>query len=222
MNGVICIFAKVPRAGHVKTRLAKSLGDASAVALAEAFIEDTVALATTIPSASVVIAFDDAAPACWQSKGIATTLQGDGDLGARLERVLGRALADHPWAIALGADSPGMPATLVCSAVDALVGCASPAAALGPCRDGGFYLLGVSALAPGTLARVRWSTSSAHADTERALTDVGVPITRLDPWFDVDEIEDLDHLRDLLRQRQVTAPATARALEAIDGRTLDG
>ena len=86
-------------------------------------------------------------------------------------------------------------------------------AVLGPCRDGGFYLLGVRRpLREGTLDHVRWSTADALEDTALALTLAGCTPVRLAPWFDVDDAADLAHLEALLATSAVAAPATLRLL----------
>lgn len=210
-SGAICVLAKVPRPGRVKTRLARTLGDERAAALAEAFLEDTLAGLGATP-ASVILALDEDAPGRWHALAARVWMQGDGSLGDRLERVLGRALEDHPWAVALGADSPGLPVHLLNDAATALDPAPDERCVLGPCRDGGFYLLGVRRVKPGMLAGVRWSTPDALDDTEGSLRLAGLSPVRLALWFDVDEPDDLVHLRTLIEGGQVCAPATARLL----------
>lgn len=210
-SGAICVLAKVPRPGRVKTRLARTLGDQRAAALAEAFLEDTLAGLGAMP-ASVILALDEDAPERWNTLAAHVWRQGDGSLGDRLERVLGRALEDHPWAVALGADSPGLPVHMLNHAAAALDPAPDERCVLGPSRDGGFYLLGVRRMTPGMLAGVRWSTPDALADTEGSLRLAGLSPVRLAPWFDVDEPDDLAHLRTLIEGGRVCAPATARLL----------
>ena len=41
-SGSICVLVKQPQEGNAKTRLAKTIGDRAAAALAQAFIEDTL------------------------------------------------------------------------------------------------------------------------------------------------------------------------------------
>jgi rSAM/selenodomain-associated transferase 1 len=212
-RGAICVFAKVPRPGHVKTRLARTRGDRVAASLAAAFLEDTLALLREV-DASVILALDDEPPECWRSACFWKCWhQGQGTLGERVERVLGRALERHPWAIALGADSPGLPRSIVEGAIDSLRLRGGPDAVLGPCPDGGFYLLGVRAPWPaGTLGTARFSTAHALEDTQRALQGAGFSTQRLDAWFDIDEEDDLVRLETLLANGAVDAPATARVL----------
>lgn len=67
-------------------------------------------------------------------------LQGEGDLGARLERILSCALKSSLFAIAIGGDTPGLPSDLFEQARAALH---VADAVIGPSEDGGFYLLGM-------------------------------------------------------------------------------
>ena len=108
----VCVFAKPPRPGRVKTRLVSALGEEGAAELAGAFLRDTLAQVQALPWADPVVAttgdLGALAPA-----GVETWLQGEGDLGQRIERVMRRALADREQAVALGADTPGLPVRLL-------------------------------------------------------------------------------------------------------------
>lgn len=83
-----------------------------------------------------------------------TWLQGKGDLGARLERILSKVLDIASLAIVVGTDSPGMPTRLFRQAHDAVQ---AADVVLGPCNDDGFYLLGLRRHIPGVLADISWS-----------------------------------------------------------------
>ncbi|MBK8172850.1 MAG: hypothetical protein IPK60_21290 [Sandaracinaceae bacterium] len=52
----LCIFAKAPRAGAVKTRLAATIGADAAAQLADAFFWDTLEVAEKLASVRVVVA----------------------------------------------------------------------------------------------------------------------------------------------------------------------
>ena len=67
-----------------------------------------------------------------------TWLQGDGELGERLERMFQRALETAPWAMAIGADSPGFPLDAI---IDAERRLRSIDVVFGPADDGGFYFV---------------------------------------------------------------------------------
>ena len=209
-RGCICVFAKPPRPGTVKTRLTSVLGDEGAAALARAFLLDTWSTVTRVSGVDVVLAATEVDAPEWPSLDVAEVWpQGAGTLGDRLERVLRRALHAHPFAIAIGTDIPGLPLSRLDDACEAL---RTADAVLGPADDGGFYLIGVSTCPHGLLDTVPWSASDTCA---RALERFGhhhLTTTVIDPWFDVDEPADLDALRRRIRDGTIHAPETARIL----------
>ena len=213
-RGCLCIFAKPPRAGLVKTRLTGALGDEGAAQLASAFFEDTWAVATSVAWADCVLATTEVDAPEWRLPQHAIAWpQGDGNLGRRLEQILGRALATHDFALAIGTDSPGMPSALLDAARIAL---RSADAVIGPTEDGGFYLLGLRACPTGLLAGIPWSRTDTCARTVGQLRRFGLRVAVLPPWFDVDRPEDLDRLRMMVATGRLSAPATTRALVRLE------
>ncbi len=55
-EAMVCIFVKPPEPGAVKTRLIPELGPERTAELAEAFLQDTVAMVRTLPWAECIIA----------------------------------------------------------------------------------------------------------------------------------------------------------------------
>jgi uncharacterized protein len=213
-QATVCVFAKPPRPGLAKNRLAAAVGEARAAALAQAFFEDTWAAASSLPWARAVLATTDPAAAEWGgAKRAPPWPQGGGDLGDRLERVLRRALHDTPAALAIGTDTPGLPPVLLSQARAAL---RDADAVLGPSEDGGFYLLGLRRCPPGLLRDLPWSAADTFVQTLSRIRERGLRTMVIAPWFDVDRPADLACLRALIARGEVHAPHTARALEAID------
>jgi rSAM/selenodomain-associated transferase 1 len=206
----LCIFVKEPRAGAVKTRLAATIGAEAAARLARAFFLDTIELAQRLSSARVVVALSGEDTMFPEIHGrFEVWSQGDGDLGARMERILRRALEESPRALAIGTDSPGLPLTLLENALKSL---GSHDAVMGPADDGGFYLLGLTACPEGLLASLPWSADDTRARTLSRLHERGLSVELLDPWFDVDVEADLDRLRSLLAAGTIHAPKTSQIL----------
>ncbi|HEY6006575.1 MAG TPA: TIGR04282 family arsenosugar biosynthesis glycosyltransferase [Anaeromyxobacter sp.] len=211
----VCVFAKPPRPGQAKTRLAAALGDERAAALARAFFEDTWSAVTSIPWATPVLATTDPSAGEWVGVPRARVWsQGGGDLGERLERVLRRALRGAAAALAIGTDTPGLPPALLSQARLAL---RRADAVLGPCEDGGFYLLGLRRCPPGLLRDLPWGSADTFRRTASRLRERGLRTGVISPWFDVDRLADLECLHALVARGEVRAPRTARALEALDG-----
>ncbi len=201
---MICIFAKPPVAGQVKTRLAAALGSERAAELARAFLDDTISAVQALPWAQPALATTEIV-----ESGLPLLLQGEGDLGERIERVLRAALQVAPPAIAIGADAPALPRRFLEAARAALD---RADAVVGPAEDGGFYLLGLRLCPEGLLAGLPWSASDTFTRTVERLRARGLRVEVLERWFDVDRAEDLERLRALLRSGEIDAPRTARLL----------
>lgn len=203
----VYIFAKPPRPGEVKTRLARTLGQHAASALAEAFLLDTVAtvrragfqpvLATTEPEHDFGIAIDRVG-------------QGTGDLGSRLEHVLSAGLCEHEVVVAIGADSPGLPEDrlreVVATARAGRVGVI-------PARDGGFVALATTVLPAGIFAGVPWSSHDTLARVLDAFGEHGLPVKCREAWFDIDDEDDLTWFRG--RVPRASAPRTWERLDRL-------
>lgn len=216
-RGAICLVVKPPRAGEVKTRLGAVFGDDAAAALATAFLGDTLAALRALGRpAELLVATTAAAlpgPIAPEAAGLRHLSQGDGELGARLASIVERALADHPWVLLVGADSPGMPPEHYRGAVDALA--AGAEAVIAHALDGGFWLLGLRRAPAGLFDAVPWSTAAAGATMEARLRAFGLAPVRGAPWFDVDVPRDLARLHRLLTAGWLRAPRTAEALWAV-------
>jgi len=216
----VCIFAKVPERGQVKTRLARTEGDERATQLATAFWRDTNLLAgraaLELPNTRVVNVLAGDLSLATKNEALGEVwLQGEGSLGDRLERNLHRALTDSKAVIALGTDSPGLPFDLL---LEAAVRLRADDAVIGPAADGGYYLLGLRTCPDGLLDGVQWSTSETRRQTCERLTACGLGWLLLGEWFDVDTQSDLDRLRGLLRNGDAVAPHTRLVLGMDDAR----
>lgn len=209
----VCVFAKPPRPGQAKTRLAAAIGDAAAARLAEALLRDAWSTVRALDWARPILATTDEHDEFWRSLGCEDVWsQGEGDLGERMERVLRRALAVDHAAIGVGADCPTL--------TDSRLGRAKAAlsrhdAVIGPSEDGGFYLLGLRRCPEGLLDDVAWSTDQACVQTMERMHGAGLTVSVLPTAFDVDRPEDIHRLRALGPQLGRMAPETSRALEEL-------
>ena len=187
----IVIFAKQPVPGRVKTRLIPALDPDGAARLAREMLERTVeeALATGLP----VELCGDPDAALWQeaTPGLALTAQGEGDLGERLAGAATRALAED-GILLVGADCPELDRTRLRGAADALQ---DHDAAIHPAHDGGYALLGLRRFDRSIFQGIDWSTPVVAAQTIARIEALGWTLHVGDTLRDVDEPEDLAHLR---------------------------
>lgn len=185
----LVVFAKPPRLGRVKTRLAADIGAINAWRFYRITLNRLLrTLGWSTPwQCWLALPPERGGPyrphlplpvVGWQ-----LISQGDGDLGARMGRTMHR-MPPGPVVI-IGSDIPGIRTDHICRAFGALN---ENDLVFGPAFDGGYWLVGARRCPriPATLfADVRWSTSSALADTRRNAR--GLKIADLDVLEDVDE-----------------------------------
>jgi uncharacterized protein len=233
----IAIFARLPVSGEAKTRLIPLLGRAGAAEFQAALIEDASRKVAALISRSGRVApywFLAGTPSvgCFpmpHSGAQWTTLTQHGSgLGVRLDHAFRALLRRHAAAAVIGTDSPLLAPRTLRVARRELVVCD---AVLGPCPDGGYYLVGLRDRACATLgrrgvfARVRWGTAFAFRDTLRNLLERGLSCSILEPVDDVDRPRDLRALRrELARSTSARrlAPATSRFVKARLGLSSGG
>jgi uncharacterized protein len=201
----VCVFAKPPVPGHVKTRLAPVLGEEAAAALAGAMLCDVWQVVTDCPGVQPVLATTEMGDFPISVEPEQVWLQGGGDLGSRLERILRQALANRPAVITLGADTPII---TVSHLEQALVALQTHDAVIGPCVDGGFYLLGLRQCPADLFSNLPWSSLNTAGATRRRLDQFGFSIQEIETLFDVDTPEDLSRLAAHLMGMPSAAPRT--------------
>ena len=212
----LVIFAKDPRPGHVKTRLSPPLPPETAAALAGAFVSDLARRLLPLGCVTVALPPGDAPHrlAKLLPADVAFTGQGPGDLGAKLARVLGDALAAGAGvAVAIGADHPHVPLAPLREAVAAA---RDGDAGWIPTDDGGFACIALSRPVPGLFADVAWSTPDAAAGVRNNALRLGVSLRETGTWYDVDDVRDLRRFAAEPDARR-RCPGTMRVLDAWRG-----
>ena len=187
---MIALFAKFPRAGEAKTRLAPLLGDAGAAEVHRKLVERTLATmrASGLPFAVYYTGAAQQDFADWLGDDVELVQQGEGDLGARLAQV-------SAPAIVLGADIPGLTADHLREAAAMLE---DAPVVIGPASDGGYYLLGFAEKYPFLWSDMAWGTETVLNDTEARLAQHNVAYGKLSELDDCDRPEDLDRWPELL------------------------
>ncbi len=62
---------------------------------------------------------------------------------------------------------------------------------IGPCYDGGYYLIGMNQMHRDIFEGISWSTSQVYAQTLTKVTQLGISVRRLRRLRDIDTGEDL-------------------------------
>jgi hypothetical protein len=123
----------------------------------------------------------------------------------------------------IDSDSPTIPAENFGRAVE-LLSLPGDRIVLGPCDDGGYYLIGLKQLHPEVFEEIDWSTERVFEQTRQRAKQIGVDVHELPRGFDVDDHVTLHRLCDELLGRNArdnVAPHTQaflRELIAREGR----
>lgn len=201
----LIVFARAPQAGRVKTRIASSLGEASALAIYRTLgarvmrrlvplVERDAAHAAACRV--VVVATPDGAGAevgAWLGRHWTLEDQGTGDLGARMSDAFHRRFAEGAERVVIvGTDCPDLDWRVVDEAFHQLE---SYDVVVGPARDGGYYLLGICRPVPQLFQNIPWSSADTMRATLVRASSLGLSAWLLTPMSDIDTVDDWDTWR---------------------------
>jgi rSAM/selenodomain-associated transferase 1 len=186
------VVAKAPVPGRVKTRLVPLLGEEGAAALSRAMLLDTLeSCRREVEEVGVLHARADEREALAGLAGPDAVLvrQRGSGLGDALLTGMRRTLAERDAALLVSSDVPGTPAGSLGAALTALRGGAD--VVLGPCHDGGYWLVGMREVHAAPFADIPWSTGDVLRTTLARCRAAGLGVTLMETWRDVDTPDDL-------------------------------
>ena len=199
---VVLVVAKAPVPGEAKTRLAAGVGEQAAADIAAAALLDTLDAVAAAPIEGRVAAITGDLDAASNSDEIRDRLadftvvpQRGKDLAERLANAHLDAAAAFTGlpVLQIGMDTPQVTADLLSDCARELLACD---AVLGPARDGGWWVLGVTNAAMADCLRsIPTSRSDTGVVTLTALRDTGVDVSLVPVLADVDTAADVDAVR---------------------------
>jgi rSAM/selenodomain-associated transferase 1 len=192
----VLIFAKAPAAGQVKTRLTPPLPPDEAASLYEACLRDVVARCAR-ERARVELWYHadhyagDYFPR--EFPHLVLNIQSDGQLGDKLRAAFAHSFADGAQhVVIIGSDAPTLPDSVLNAAFDQI---RDADMIIGPTRDGGYYLIGLTLAAwpraKAVFHDIAWSTDGVFRTTVDRAVQAELAMRVLPGWYDVDTIEDL-------------------------------
>jgi rSAM/selenodomain-associated transferase 1 len=182
---VVILFARAPRLGQVKRRLAAGIGDVPALRFYRSQLSRMIREVSRLRGFTITIALTPRRARLRAPRRFSIINQSHGGLGTRMHAAFNR-YRKRP-VILIGSDIPGLNARHIRTAANALK---SHHAAFGPAADGGYYLIAMGANRPATpFANIRWSSPHALGDT--LANFAARRIARLETLHDVDTKDDL-------------------------------
>ncbi|HRB14949.1 MAG TPA: TIGR04282 family arsenosugar biosynthesis glycosyltransferase [Nitrospira sp.] len=229
-SAALVIFAKAPIPGQVKTRLCPGLTEDEAATLHGSFVLDTLerTKAAVHKFKLPVDRFLACAPSSthvffriMEARHGVTLLDQPGDnLGDRMAQAFSTLFArGYRHVFLVGTDVPSLPLTHYRDAVQSLT---RHDLILGPAKDGGYYLIGMTAPHPDLFSDIPWSTDQVMGLTQQKAAAAGLKTALLPAWSDVDTLDDLHALIDDCaadkkrpKQERVYSQRTAGTLELL-------
>lgn len=187
-KNLIIVFTRNPELGKVKTRLAKTIGNQSALNIYNYLLNHTEQTIrnTTCDKAifySVKIREND----IWSSN-IYNKLQQKGkDLGSRMSNAFKYAFENnYEKVIIIGSDLFDLKPKHISTALNMLD---KNDVVIGPAQDGGYYLLGMKKIHSNVFENKNWGTETVLKDTLKDLKHLDV--------FHLKELNDIDTFEDI-------------------------
>jgi rSAM/selenodomain-associated transferase 1 len=195
MRDTVVVFARAPRLGTVKRRLAKDIGDRAALRFHTGTLLRLLRGLLRDRRFRTVLALTPDGARDRLPVRVRRIPQGRGDIGQRMHAA-GQRFRTGKVAI-IGSDIPDATAADLRAAFRAL---GRHDAVFGPAGDGGYWLVALGSRRPAQpFVNARWSTEHALADTLRNFS--GHRVARLRMLRDVDTAGDLaEHPRRSCRQ----------------------
>ncbi|MGB5378887.1 TIGR04282 family arsenosugar biosynthesis glycosyltransferase [Muriicola sp.] len=187
-ENLLLIFIRNPELGKCKTRLAAAVGDETALAIYIFLLEHTVTVTQPLDVTKEVhysncIMEDD----LWNPKIYHKKLQLGSDLGERMANAFTAGFkAGYKRIVIIGSDLYDLSTEDLKNAFSKLE---SNEIVIGPAKDGGYYLLGMTQNEPAIFKNKIWGTSTVLKDTLAQLNNKNMYL--LSSKNDVDVLEDI-------------------------------
>ena len=182
----LIVFAKTPRVGTVKTRLAASIGEVAACDAYRLMVDTLLGRIKPLDHVELRFTPDDGASEArqWLRKTWRARPQGPGNLGERLQNAFEAAfLQGTRRAVVIGSDCPYVTPEDIEAAWAALN---TNDLVLGPSSDGGYWLIGLRAPQPSLFDEIPWSTNRVFQETFSRAKAASLRVHILRELIDVD------------------------------------
>ena len=190
-KNLLIIFTKNPELGKCKTRLAKSIGDISALEVYKKLLQQTAKVTQDLSADKVVfnntepIDQDDFSSTYFSKK----TQRGD-DLGEKMSNAFQEAFQNnYEKIVIIGSDLYDLQTRDI---DEAFLQLTHNDYVIGPAKDGGYYLLGMKKFTPEVFQEINWSTATVLKETLHILKNKKVAL--LTQKNDIDTIDDIKNI----------------------------
>jgi rSAM/selenodomain-associated transferase 1 len=189
-GNLLLVFTKNAVLGEVKTRLASDIGNEEALRVHQALVERTVLKVNQCNCDKVVYYSNEIeASSIFFENGYRQEVQSEGDLGERMQQAFSKEFANgYRSIVIIGTDCPEIDEASISLAFTHLE---EKDVILGPAHDGGYYLLGLSALHNALFDDIAWGTSKVFQSTVDRVHKLSLSLSLTAKKQDIDTLDDL-------------------------------
>lgn len=185
----LIIFARAPQKGKVKTRLAASVGEDTALAVYKLLLQHTKSVTENLSCDKYVFYADQIPGDDHWGNDYKKLLQLGTDLGEKMRNAFSRLFGEgYLRLVIIGSDCFELTEAILQLAFSLLD---QNEMVIGPAQDGGYYLLGMKDGLKDIFNGVEWSTEKVLAQTKSQVLAKGYGHHLLPVLNDVDTIDDL-------------------------------
>ncbi|MGB3775912.1 MAG: TIGR04282 family arsenosugar biosynthesis glycosyltransferase [Leeuwenhoekiella sp.] len=187
----LIIFTRNPELGKCKTRLAKTVGDESALRIYKFLLEHTAASTQKLKADKFVFYTENIrANDIWDDNRFTKRLQEGEDLGEKMQNAFTALFnSGYKKVMIVGSDLYDLKQQDIEEAFSRLD---TNDYVIGPAKDGGYYLLGMKTINTAVFNNKDWSTASVFEDTLKDLD--GEKVALLEKRNDIDHYEDIENI----------------------------
>jgi len=195
-NQALILFVKAPRPGAVKTRLQPQLTPQIALQLYRAMVEDLLDTVKTMSNCDIHIYYYPADAYkevhSWLGEKWNFHPQQGEDLGARMANAFADLVSQtYPKIVLAGSDIPSIELQTIKDAFNQL---GESDLVIGPCDDGGYYLIGMKQLHRQIFQDMNWSHDQVLKQTLHKAHSAGLEVRQLEMKSDIDSFADVKEL----------------------------
>ncbi|MEJ2657819.1 MAG: TIGR04282 family arsenosugar biosynthesis glycosyltransferase [Desulfobacterales bacterium] len=195
LTKLLVVVAKKPVPGKVKTRLHPELSPIDAAGLYWCFILDRIKEIVTIDNIDMAIAYtpEEAGEIfdAFALDGFELFAQKGNSLGERLHNIfLEKFELGYNAVSIIDSDSPDLPKSFIEASFQLLLS-KQAEVVFGPCHDGGYYLIGMCKPNSELFRNIPWSTGNVLSTSLEKARKMGLNVSLLPRWNDLDTFEDL-------------------------------
>ena len=193
-ENALIIFTRNPELGNCKTRLAKTIGDESAMKIYIHLLRHTAKVSEPIRADKFVFYSEHIKKNdLWNDDIFKKKLQYGDDLGSRMENAFSELFGlGYKNTIIIGSDLLELKSDDISHAFDTLK---HRDIVIGPSKDGGYYLLGMKKIHENIFRNKAWGTETVLKETLKDLQNNEVEL--LKELNDIDTFEDLEPYKEL-------------------------